>query len=127
MNNYTKYFTPIEANKSLPLVKKIVEDILSNAKEIKLLSRDYQGEIEKYPSFNKLLSDINLFIKELDEIGCYFKDINFTIGLVDFPSIIDDREVYLCWRSDEEEILYYHEINDGYLGRKLIPSQFLHN
>ncbi|MCX7610169.1 MAG: DUF2203 domain-containing protein [Ignavibacterium sp.] len=124
MNTEIKYFTPAEAKRTLPLVKKIVADILSTAKEIKLLAEDFDGDIEKNPDFIKLYNDIKSFLKELEEIGCYYKDPNFSIGLVDFPSIIDNREVYLCWRSDEDDILYYHEIDTGYLGRKLIPPQY---
>ncbi|MCS7053393.1 MAG: DUF2203 domain-containing protein [Ignavibacterium sp.] len=124
MNTEIKYFTPAEAKRTLPLVKKIVADILSTAKEIKLLAEDFDGDIEKNPDFIKLYNDIKSFLKELEEIGCYYKDPNFSIGLVDFPSIIDNREVYLCWRSDEDDILYYHEIDAGYLGRKLIPPQY---
>lgn len=124
MNTEIKYFTPAEAKRTLPLVKKIVADILSTAKEIKLLAEDFDGDIEKNPEFIKLYNDIKSFLKELEEIGCYYKDPNFSIGLVDFPSIIDNREVYLCWRSDEDDILYYHEIDAGYLGRKLIPPQY---
>lgn len=124
MNTEIKYFTPAEAKKTLPLVKKIVADILSTAKEIKLLAEDFDGDIEKNPEFIKLYNDIKSFLKELEEIGCYYKDPNFSMGLVDFPSIIDNREVYLCWRSDENDILYYHEIDAGYLGRKLIPPKY---
>lgn len=124
MSTEIKYFTPSEAKKTLPLVKKIVNDILSTAKEIKLLAEEYDGDIEKDPQFNKLLNEINSFLKELEDIGCYFKDSNFSVGLVDFPSIIDNKEVYLCWRSDEEDILYYHDIDAGYQGRKLIPPQY---
>lgn len=119
-----KYFTPAEAKRTLPLVKKIVADILSTAKEIKLLAEDYDGDIQKDPRFIKMLDDVNSFLKELEEIGCYYKDSNFSIGLVDFPAIINNKEVFLCWRSDEEDILYYHDIDTGYLGRKLIPPEY---
>jgi hypothetical protein len=124
MKTEIKYFTPGEANKTLPLVKKIVNDILSTAKEIKLLAEDFDGDLQKDPHFNKLVNQVNSFLQELEEIGCFFKDVNFSIGLVDFPSIIENKEVYLCWRSDEKEILYYHEIDAGYQGRKLIPPEY---
>lgn len=124
MNTEIKYFTPAEAKRTLPLVKKIVADILSTAREIKLLAEIYEDDIYQNPNFNKLINQLNSFLKELEEIGCFFKDVNFFIGLVDFPSIINNKEVYLCWRSDEEEILYYHEIDAGYQGRKLIPPQY---
>lgn len=124
MNTEIKYFTPDEAKQTLHLVKKIVSDILSTAKEIKLLAEELDGDIQNNPQIIKLINNMNSFLKELEEIGCFFKDVNFSIGLVDFPSIINNKEVYLCWRSDEEDILYYHETDAGYQGRKLIPPQY---
>jgi len=64
-------------------------------------------------------------MSELEEIGCYFKDWNFSIGLVDFPSVINGEEVLLCWRSDEDDIKYFHRIEDGYSARQLIPEEYL--
>ncbi len=121
----TKYFTPLEAKRTLPLVKKIVKDILDTSKEIKLLADDLDGKIEDDPRAKKMIDNINGFIGELEEIGCFYKDFSFTLGLVDFPALINGRDVLLCWRSDEEEIIYYHNIDDGYTGRKLIPEEFL--
>ncbi|MHB8854719.1 MAG: DUF2203 family protein [Ignavibacteriaceae bacterium] len=121
----TKYFTPLEAKRTLPLVKKIVKDILDTSKEIKLLADDLDGKIEDDPRAKKMIDNINGFIGELEEIGCFYKDYSFTLGLVDFPALINGRDVLLCWRSDEEKIIYYHNIDDGYTGRKLIPEEFL--
>ncbi len=121
----TKHFTPEEARRTLPLVKKIVKDILTAGSEIKLLAEDLNGEIKDNPEIEALLKTINIYINELEEIGCYYKDWNFSIGLVDFPSIINNKEVLLCWRSDEEEILYYHDFESGYQGRKPIPEEYL--
>ncbi len=120
----TKYFTPAEAKLTLPLVRKIVKDILDTTREIRLLAEDFDGVIEDNPQMKKMATDVNGFIKELGEIGCFYKDWNFSTGLVDFPSIIDDEEVYLCWRSDEEDIRFYHEIDEGYAGRKPIPGKY---
>jgi hypothetical protein len=39
-------------------------------------------------------------------------------GLVDFPAIRDDREVYLCWLEGEEEIGYWHDLEAGFAGRE---------
>jgi len=121
----TKYFTPHEANKTLPLVKKIVKDILDTSREIKLLADDLEGKIEDDLGAKRLIGNINGFIRELEEIGCFYKDYSFTLGLVDFPALINGKEVLLCWRSDEEEIKYYHDIDTGYTGRKLIPVELL--
>jgi hypothetical protein len=124
----TKYFTPSEAKKTLPLVRKIVKDILDTTKEMRLIAEDVDGKIESSNTWNqvqKMVSEVNGFIGELEEIGCLYKDWNFTIGLVDFPSVIEGREVYLCWRSDEDDIKFYHGIEEGYPGRKPIPDNYL--
>lgn len=122
MQTETKYFTPGEAVKTLPLVKKIVSDILSDASQIRSISSVLASNIESNPEIIRLTENIKGYLSELEEIGCYFKDWNFQLGLVDFPSIIDGKEVLLCWRSDEESIQYYHGADEGYIGRKLIPD-----
>jgi len=124
MTTDIKYFTPVEARKTLPLVKNIVRDILQATREIRLIADEMGGSVEDDPRIKKLASNVTGFLEELEEIGCYYKDSNFQIGLVDFPSLMNGDEVYLCWRSDEEDILYYHEADSGYAGRKLIPPQF---
>lgn len=120
----TRHFTPAEARKTLPLVKKIVKDILQASAGIRLIAEDLNGKIEDNQTVKKLISDVNNCMQELEEIGCYYKDWNFSLGLVDFPAIIDGQEVFLCWKSDEEEILYYHEIEAGFAGRKIIPDEY---
>ena len=120
----TKYFTPAEAQLTLPLVKKIVKDILDTTKEIRLMAEDLDGKIEDDPAVQRMVEQVNGFMGELEEIGCFFKDWNFSIGLVDFPAIIDGQEVLLCWRSDEEDVKYYHELDTGYAGRKPIPQKY---
>jgi hypothetical protein len=123
----TKHFTPEEARRTLPLVRKIVEDILHSSREIRLLAEDKDGIIGDDPQIKKMMNDINGFMAELEEIGCFYKDWNFTTGLVDFPSIIDGNEVFLCWKNDEDDIKYYHEIETGYAGRKPIPEKYFSN
>ncbi len=119
-----KIFTPQEAAKRLPLVKKIVTDILANAQMIKQLMNNHQGK--KIPfDVAALEEEVQGLMRELEELGCYYKDWNFEIGLVDFPSVINGREVMLCWRSDEKNIRWYHGYEDGFAGRKLIPENLL--
>ena len=120
-----KHFTVKEARRTLPLVKQIVRDILNNAFEIRTIAESLNGQIEENREIKILASQINTFMKELEEIGCTYKDWNFQIGLVDFPSFIDDEEVQLCWRSDEDNIRFYHSVNKGYAGRKPIPEFYL--
>ena len=124
MTTEIKYFTPADARKTLPLVKNIVRDILQATREMRLIAEEVNNGIEDDIRIKKLAGDVNGFLSELEEIGCFYKDTKFQIGLVDFPAFINDEEVYLCWRSDEEDILYYHEMDSGYLGRKIIPPQY---
>jgi len=125
MTTEIKYFTPSEAKKTLPLVRKIVKDILDTSREMRMIADEIGGDVEKDPRIQKLADNIEEFMQELEEIGCYFKDWNFSIGLIDFPSIIEGKEVFLCWRSDEDDIMYYHEQDAGFAGRKIIPPEEL--
>ena len=124
MTTDTKYFTPAEARNTLPLVKKIVKDILTTSREMRLIADEVNGEVENDPEIRKLADEIDGFMSELEEIGCFFKDWNFSIGMVDFPALIDGKEVFLCWKSDEEDIRFYHETEAGFAGRKPIPENY---
>ncbi|RMF55673.1 MAG: DUF2203 family protein [Calditrichaeota bacterium] len=119
---YTKHFTLEEAQRTLPLVKQIVRDILNLSHEIRTLITILGADAEENPQIQQLMEQFKGYLRELEELGCFYKDWNFSIGLVDFPAIINGEEVFLCWRSDEDEIQYYHGIYDGYAGRKLIPG-----
>jgi hypothetical protein len=121
---FKKYYTPQEANLSLPLVRRIVEDILERATQVKALMADGVGPSNR-EHYEKLLEQVEDLTRELEDLGCYFKDWNFEKGLVDFPAVIDGKEVFLCWHSDEADIRWYHGLEDGFHGRKPIPEQFL--
>ena len=121
-----KYFTPHEATLTLPLVRRIVEDILTTGNELRELVRNAGNAVANNPEFERRVKEINGYFAELEELGCSYKDWNFTIGLVDFPSIIDGETVMLCWRSDEPNLQYYHGVEDGFMGRKPIPDALLH-
>lgn len=119
---FEKHFTPEEAMKTLPLVRRVVKDILDTCHQIRTLSAMLEEEKESHPQIEALMDELKSYFVELEEMGCFYKDWNFSIGLVDFPAIVDGEEVFLCWRSDEPTIKYYHEIETGYTGRKEIPK-----
>lgn len=121
-----KYFTAEEAKKTLPYVKSIVRDILDCGMLVRGISESHNGKIDGHDEAESLINKINSYLKELEDIGCFYKDWNFTVGLVDFPSVINGEDVLLCWRSDEENIEYYHTVQEGYSGRKKIPEDYLH-
>jgi len=121
----TKYFTAQEANETLPLVKRIVQDILETAQQIRSLVNYLKDDADKSKDVEKLISQLQGYFFELEELGCYYKDWSFGLGLVDFPAIINGEKVLLCWRSDENNLQFYHGYNDGYAGRKSIPPEYL--
>jgi hypothetical protein len=55
-------------------------------------------------------------IKRIQEVGVLVKDLD--MGLVDFPSLVDDEEIYLCWKLGEDRIAFWHGVDEGYAGRK---------
>lgn len=56
----------------------------------------------------------------LEDMGIEIKAAD---GLVDLRAWMADRTVYLCWRYPETEIAYWHELEQGYPGRRAIrPS-----
>jgi hypothetical protein len=56
----------------------------------------------------------------LKNLGVELKD--YFTGLVDFPSRLEGREVYLCWRFEEAEVCHWHELNAGFAGRQKIRA-----
>ena len=57
-------------------------------------------------------------MERIEELGVLVKDLD--TGLVDFPTLLRDEEVYLCWRMDEADIDHWHGINEGFAGRSEI-------
>ena len=119
-----KIFTPQEATQSLPFVKKVVEDILNLGHQIRALSAKIGTNAQDDPEIIRLMDQLEGHFEELESIGCSYKDWNFTVGLVDFPCVIEGKDVFLCWRSDEDSLKYYHGLEEGFTGRRLIPEDF---
>jgi hypothetical protein len=119
-------FSLAEANSTLPLVKRIVGDIVRTHG----LVLKYQGELErsstsKDPSatqsrLDDAVNHLEDYVDELTDVGCELKD--YQIGLIDFVGRHQKRDVYLCWKLGEERIGHWHEMNAGYAGRQPIST-----
>ena len=118
-------FTLAQANRALPLVRRVVSDIVqtrdqatqlqtrlesAGAKEQKRIQDDLDVAIDK----------LHTYLDELTEIGCELKD--FQAGLVDFIGRHQGRDIYLCWKLGEERIAYFHELNSGFAGRMPVTT-----
>ncbi|MCL4521105.1 MAG: DUF2203 domain-containing protein [Firmicutes bacterium] len=71
--------------------------------------------------FDDVVNQANRLLTAINEVGCRVTDVE--MGLVDFPSQIDGAEVYLCWQMDEPEIGFFHGVDEGYTGRRPLPSR----
>ena len=130
--NDLKLFTVEEANAALPLVRLIAGDIVELTRSMierrerlqflkqgreEIRSDIYQDELD---DVERLLeadaTRLRELVEELCDLGVELKSL--PEGLVDFPSIRDGRLVYLCWKYDEPEVHYWHELNAGFGGRQ---------
>ncbi|HMG17468.1 MAG TPA: DUF2203 domain-containing protein [Gemmatimonadales bacterium] len=129
-----KFFTLSEANRTLPLVKRVVQDIaslypgwqdlVSRYELIAAKARPDWGESPEQLGLKSQIDDvarkINACLVELEQVGCEFK--GFEEGLVDFHGKLDDREIFWCWRMGEDRITHWHELDAGFAGRQPIPE-----
>jgi hypothetical protein len=129
-----KYFSVEEANRSLPLVKAIVEDIVRQSRRVESLQerldRVLRGPRRKFDdlySEELAQTQAELEIEEeklqsySDELKSLGVELKGEDGLCDFRSIMNGREVYLCWRLGEPEVMFWHDLDAGFAGRQFIP------
>ena len=125
-----RLFTLQEANRSLPLVRRIVQDVVAQYHELERLAERRRAlPVTRWGAIKSLdkravesAARLRELIDELRAIGCAPKD--WEHGLVDFRCKHQDREVYLCWRLGEEEIAHWHEVHEGGAFRKGVDSRF---
>lgn len=119
-----RIFTPAQANRTLPLVRRVVEDILARGREMRRLAPRH-ADPQARARLGLIGAELGDLVEELRRIGCDYKDFNFDKGLVDFPGEIAGRAVLLCWRSDEPRVEWYHAPEAGFAGRAPIPAELL--
>jgi hypothetical protein len=126
-----RFFTIEEANRTLPLVSRIMADIvhendrlqevLPQLKEARMRARRNPAAAENLETLREdvaaISSRLEGYLDELRQIGCVFKGPQ---GLVDFYAMRDGRPVFLCWRYGEEEVGYWHELDGGFAGRQTL-------
>jgi hypothetical protein len=67
--------------------------------------------------------ELQAAIEKIQEYGCLVKDLD--AGLIDFPTLFNGQEVYLCWKLGESGIRFWHGVEEGFRGRKPIDQEFL--
>ncbi len=81
---------------------------------------DYDAVARVRRQHNQSVAQIKDALDKIQATGCVVKDLDS--GLVDFPTIINNEEVYLCWRLGEDRIRFWHRQDEGFSGRKPISS-----
>jgi hypothetical protein len=121
-----KYFTVEEANRLIPQIKALVEELrlgrrrlLNHRPTAEAIAHKAGGNGGGGDAATYLADYSRTFrsaLAQLQDMGVVVKDIER--GLIDFPHWRGDREVYLCWEYGEERIDYWHETDSGYSGRQ---------
>lgn len=130
-----KVFSVAEANRMLPLVRAIVTDLVELSNDVsdrrhRLNDLMSGRELEPHDVYSAELAEVERelqhdakrlrsYLEELRQLGVEAKGDD---GLVDFPSIREGRQVYLCWKLGEPDVRYWHEANEGYAGRQPVDD-----
>lgn len=125
MSEERRYFTLEQAQAMLDIIRPLVGEILEIRQSI------LKRQPEVWPVLAKAAGNggskdasalagefarLDRAVREILATGALLKDVN--IGLVDFPAMLEGREVYLCWRYGEQKIQFWHDIDGGFSGRQ---------
>ncbi len=130
-------FTVEKANRALPLVRRIVTDIVKEHPVWRDLVARYElaaagarperGETPEMrdlqAQIDRMAARIDGYVTEIEQVGCVLK--GFEQGLVDFYGAFEGRVVCLCWQQGEDAVTHWHELDAGFQGRQEITPAFL--
>ena len=127
-------YTPELANRALPLVRRIVEDLVRDYQAWRERVQDYEGAANASEpdaaivdalqrDVQRLAVEIQGYIGELAALGIECKGLD--VGLVDFPGEIDGRPACLCWKLGEPAVAWWHRPDAGFAGRQPLPGMAL--
>ena len=121
---HERHFTREEANALLPQLTAML-DRLRDAKDDLTDEEAHEALSEAAPSngggdegkqVGVGFLEVRRLLETIEQSGIVLRDIDR--GLVDFPALLDDHEVYLCWELGEDEVAFWHELETGYGGRE---------
>ena len=130
-----RHFTPDEANAELEHVRPLVEQLVATRQE-HAAALERQEELERKIKGNgggippaelaQATAEVDGVARRMarlvDEItghGAQVKDLD--TGLIDFPALRRGETVLLCWQVGEDEIAWWHGVEDGFAGRRPMP------
>ena len=130
-----RYFTPEEANAQLAAVRPVAEELVAHrrgmasaaGRRAQLVQQiagnggdfDPQEPRALEEEFEREGREVARCVEQLEGLGVLVKDLDR--GLVDFPALRDGEEVLLCWEVGEDEVAFWHGLDEGFAGRKPLP------
>jgi len=121
---FKNHYTREQARALLPHVRLWLTRVLHLREELRKSDERLGRMIEPGrdlggPEVNTWLrsvADLQDVLLEFQRREIQLKDLDR--GLLDFPAIVDGKEVFLCWEQDEEDIEFWHDLDAGYAGRE---------
>jgi len=125
---YKTHFTLAEARLALPELRRRllrIQDLIAEIRADERRAGPVETIILRGNGLGPIITgthrrkqEAQQLIQDIAREGIQIKDLDS--GLVDFPHLVGDpeREVFLCWKLGEDTIEYWHEIEDGFAGRK---------
>jgi hypothetical protein len=135
-----RFFTLQQAEKVLPEVASSIREAVALKDRYQTMDAEWQSFSERLATTGGMQVDrawvaeqknrreetalaLKQAIEKVHEFGCVVKDLD--LGLVDFPTLFQGEEVYLCWKLGEPGIQFWHGMEEGFRGRKPIDAGFL--
>ena len=124
-----RFFTVSEANALIPFLTERVEQLRCVYDELKDSYKNRTHPAQDIQSnggmpvdgrYFHLICNLQTVSSEIDSKGCQIKDLD--TGLIDFPTIWEGREVFLCWQLGESEVEFWHEVDAGFAGRQPLSN-----
>lgn len=123
-HRFRKHYTIPEARALLPQLREWLAELAGLRRRLRQLDERLAQALadgadlggDSVNEMVRLAARLNGLLKEFRQRDIQIKDIDR--GLLDFPSIIAGREVFLCWEQDEDDIEYWHDLDAGYAGRE---------
>jgi hypothetical protein len=131
-----RYFTLAEANDALGELRPLAEQMVEQRRElVEAQSRRASlgaqvgtngGDLtptdfaEADEELERAASALARCVEQIQAAGVLVKDLDR--GLLDFPAVREGEEILLCWHVGEDEIRYWHGVDEGVAGRKKIDG-----
>lgn len=127
---HDRQFTVEEANAALEELRPLVKQVLEIRHDLDALGFDLPSQSfvqepgsDDVERVDALLDDLESLLDEIHDSGALYKDPSFEKGTLDFPHRMtgedgETEEVYLCWMEGEDEVGYWHPVDEGMRGRQ---------